>query len=314
MKLAFFGSSRFACPALRALHDRWGVDLVITQPDRPVGRHAEVAPTAIKQVAEQLGIPLAQPEDINAPDAVERLESLSPDAIVVASYGQLLRPSVFRIPPMGTINIHASLLPAYRGAAPVNWAILNGESVTGITTFFIERGLDTGEILMKQELQIGPDETAGELEERLAVLGADVVVRTMDGLQQGTLSATPQPAEGVSVAPCLTREHGRIDWATPSDTIHNLVRGTSPWPGAWTVLHGRRIKVHRTRRTDIDATSLSPGQIGPLESRRLLVATSDRFLEIVELQCEGKCCASGWDFLQGVRQALSFRCRPDTAP
>jgi len=306
VKLAFLGSSRFACPALHALHEQWGVDLVVTQPDRPVGRRATLSATAVKQMAERLGIPVAQPENINTSDSVERLQGISPDVIVVASYGQLLRPCVFGLPPMGTINIHASLLPAYRGAAPVNWAILNGESVTGITTFFIERGLDTGDILLKEELPIGPDETAGELEERLALLGARVIVRTISGLTQGTLSATPQPLEGVSMAPCLTREHGRIDWAAPAETIHNLVRGMSPWPGAWTELRGRRIKLHRTRRTDIDSTALAPGQLGPLESRRLLVATGDRFLEILELQCEGKCCTSGWDFLQGARQSVSF--------
>lgn len=306
MKLAFFGSSPFACPALRSLHARFGVDLVVTQPDRPVGRRALPAATAVKQLARELHLAVDQPERVSAPAPVERLTALAPDVIVVASYGQLLRPSVFQIPPMGTINIHSSLLPAYRGAAPVNWAIIRGEKTTGITTFVIEEGLDTGDILMKRALAIDPDETAGELECRLAMLGADVIVYTLEGLMEGTLDPVPQPEQGVSLAPRLTRDDGRIVWDAPSEEIHNLVRGTSPWPGAWTRLDGRRIKVQRTKRTDLSCGDLAPGTIGPFEARRLLVATRDLFLEIAELQCEGRCCTNGWDFLQGYRSSRAF--------
>ena len=182
MKLVFFGTSEFACPALRALDDRYGIELTVTQPDRPAGRHAELRPSPVKLVALERDLPLIQPKNINDPDAVEILRDISPDIIVVASYAQLLKAIVFDLPRLGTINIHASLLPAYRGAAPVNWAIMHGEEKTGVSTFFIELGMDTGDILLTKSLDIGPDETASELEDRLAELGSDVILKTLDGL------------------------------------------------------------------------------------------------------------------------------------
>ena len=306
MNLVFLGTSEFACPALQALDDRYGIDLVVTQPDRPAGRHASLLPSPVKQVALERNLPLEQPRNINDPASVEILQALSPDAIVVASYGQLLRPAVFELPRWGTVNIHASLLPAYRGAAPVNWSIIRGETMTGITTFFIEKGLDTGDVLLKEPIDILPDETAAELEERLASLGADVIVRTIEGLASGSLAATPQPEQGVSLAPSLTREDGRIDWSQSARQIHDLVRGTVPWPGAWAQLEGQRIKVHRTRITDLDAGVLSPGRVASKATNRLLVATSDQLLEILEVQREGKNRASGESFINGLRLPTSF--------
>jgi methionyl-tRNA formyltransferase len=280
--------------------------MVITQPDRPAGRHASLQPSPVKQVALERDLPLAQPKNINDPSSVEILHALSPDAIVVASYGQLLKPAVFDLPRWGTVNIHASLLPAYRGAAPVNWSIIRGETKTGITTFFIEKGLDTGDVLLKQSIDILPDETAAELEERLASLGADVIVRTIEGLASDSLVATPQSAQGVSLAPSLTREDGRIDWNQGARQIHDLVRGTVPWPGAWAQLDGRRVKIHRTRTTDLEAGVLSPGQVASKATNRLLVATSDQLLDILELQREGKQRVSGESFLHGLRFPASF--------
>jgi len=306
VKLAFFGTSVFACPALCAVDDRYGIELVVTQPDRPAGRHAELRPSPVKQVALERGLKLIQPKNVNDPDALEILRDLSPDTIVVASYGQLLKASVFDLPRLGTINIHASLLPSYRGAAPVNWAIMQGEERTGISTFFIEKGLDTGDILMMEPLDIGPDETATDVEDRLADLGAHVILKTPDGLASGSLQAKPQPQHGISLAPSLTREYGHIDWNQPATRIHNLVRGTVPWPGAWTQLGTHRVKIHHTRLTDMAAGVLGPGEIGLSATNRLLVGTEDHLLEILELQREGKSSVHGCDFLHGIHLPASF--------
>ena len=306
MKLAFLGTSAFACPALRALDQAYGVDLVITQPDRPVGRHARLTPSAVKSVALDRGLAVFQPDNINTPDAVARLTELSLDAIVVASYGQLLKPAVFQAAQWGAINIHASLLPAYRGAAPVQWAIIRGEARTGVSTFFIEKGLDTGDVLMEIATEIGPDETAAEVEERLAQLGAGLIVDTLEALADGTARPVPQPADGVSLAPSLTRDDGRIDWEQPAVRIHNLVRGTIPWPGAWTQLDGKRVKIHRTKLTALASGVRTPGQIGPEETNRLLVGTGSQLLEILEIQREGKGRTTGAEFLHGATLPARF--------
>ena len=306
MKLAFFGTSAFACAALCAIDDQYGIKLVVTQPDRPAGRHAKLRSSPVKQVALERGLTLIQPKNVNDPEPLEILRSLSLDAIVVASYGQLLKAAVFDLPRLRTINIHASLLPAYRGAAPVNWAIMNGEEQTGISTFFIEKGLDTGDILMMKSLDIGSDETAAELEDRLANLGADVILKTLAGLQRGSLQAKPQLQQRVSLAPSLTRENGHIEWHQSANRIHNLVRGTLPWPGAWTQLGTHRVKIHRTSLTDMPSGVLESGQIGLPETNRLLVGTEDNVLEIMKLQREGKSSVSGQDFLHGLRLPASF--------
>ncbi len=306
MKLAFFGTSEFACPALHALDDAFGIQLVVTQPDRPAGRHAKLHPSAVKLAARDRGLALIQPSNINTPDSIWQLQSYDLDAIVVACYGQLLRPAVFDMPRWGTINIHASLLPAYRGAAPVNWAIIKGEKQTGVATFFIEKGLDTGDVLLMEPVDIGPDVTAIELEEQLAKLGADLIIRTLRGLESRTLRAKSQPSEGVSLAPSLTREDGHIDWHASATRIHDLVRGTLPWPGAWTTLDGSRVKIHQTRLTNMASGILRSGDVGPSQTNRLLVATKDKLLEILQLQREGKSIVHGCDFLHGLHLPASF--------
>ena len=306
MNVVFVGTSTFACPALKAVAEEHNVRLVVTQPDRPVGRHATLAPPAIKQVAGHLGLEVYQPERINQDEAVTRLAAVPADAFVVAAYGQLLRPRVFDLPRLGTINIHASLLPAYRGAAPVHWAIIRGETVTGITTFLIDKGMDTGEMLLARSIAIEPDETTGELEPRLAELGAIAILNTLAGLENGEISPSPQPEHGVSFAPMLAREDGRIDWSLPAQAIHNLVRGTNPWPGAWTTLDNERVKLHRSHPTSIARGPVAGGQIGPREDGRLLVGTGDRLIEILEIQREGKPRTSGAAFLNGLRSETRF--------
>jgi len=306
VRIVFLGTSAFARPALVAVAERHDVVLVVTQPDRPVGRHSDPKPPPIKEEATRLGLPVSQPERINRDAAIEELRAVNPDAIVVAAYGQLLKPAVFTIAPLGTVNIHASLLPAYRGAAPVNWAIIRGDAVTGITTFLIDAGMDTGDVLLERSIDIGPDETAGELEGRLAQLGAETIVDTLEGLGDGTLVARPQPEEGITMAPLMSRDTGQIDWALPAQQIHDLVRGTSPWPGAWTLLGDERVKVHRTAQTDVERGSIATGEIGLRETDRLLVGTGDRLIEILEVQRQGRPRIDGAAFLHGLRGPARF--------
>ncbi len=305
MRIAFLGTSSFAVPALQALAERHTLALVVTQPDRPAGRHAVAMPPPVKRAALGAGLRVSQPERINSDDAVAQLCDAQPDMLVVAAYGQLLRPAVFDLAPLGAVNIHASLLPRYRGAAPIAWAIVNAEETTGITTFIIDRGMDTGPMLLARSLDIGPDETAGELEARLALLGADVIAQTVDALASGTVVPVPQP-DGATLAPRLTRDDGRVDWSRRVRDVHNLVRGMSPWPGAWTTLGDERIKIRRAAPTDIGVGRLLPGALGPRASGRLLVACDDALLEVLDVQREGRGQTTGAEFLNGLRARAAF--------
>lgn len=306
MRIVFLGTADFACPALSALAATHEVVRVITQPDRPVGRHAELRPSPVKVLATDLGLPLAQPEKINAPESLALLRADRPDVLVVAAYGQLLREGVFQIAPYGAINIHGSLLPAYRGAAPVQWAIIRGETITGVTTFVIDRGMDTGDLLLKRSTTIGPDETAGELMHRLADLGAEAIVETLEGLASGTLHPAPQPSDGISLAPRLSREDGLIDWRQPAQCVHNLVRGTSPWPSAWTPLGADRVKIHATNCTGIGRGAWPAGAVALQETGRMLVACGDELLEVLEIQRQGRPRTSGQSFVNGLRDGTVF--------
>ena len=301
MRVVFLGTADFACPALAALSQSHEIIRVITQPDRPVGRHAKLRPSPVKVLATELGLPLSQPENINAPESLQQLEHDKADVLVVAAYGQLLREGVFQAAPYGAINIHGSLLPAYRGAAPVQWAVIRGEAETGVTTFVIDRGMDTGDLLLKRSLSIDPDETAGDLMGRLAGLGASAIVETLEGLGAETLHPEPQPEEGVSMAPRLTREDGRIDWQQSAEIVHNLVRGTSPWPSAWTQLDTDRVKVHQTKRTGTGRGTWPAGSVVLRETGRMLVACNDELLEVLEIQRECRPRTSGPSFVNGLR-------------
>ena len=306
MRLVFLGTAAFARPSLIALAEVHEIALVITQPDRPAGRKQSLSPPAVKVEAEQLGLRLAQPEKINGKEALSLLEEAAPEAIVVAAYGQILSEEVFSLPPLGTINIHASLLPRYRGAAPINWAIICGEVETGVTTFLIEEGLDTGLILLKKALQIGRDETAGQLHDRLATLGAKVILDTLAGLEAKTLEPVAQDEKEATVAPMLRREDGLINWKDNAQAVHNRVRGSNPWPGAYTHLGEARTKVHRTALTGIACGEVHPGQIALRETGRLLVGCADELLEVLEIQREGRPRMSGRAFLNGLRHEKHF--------
>lgn len=306
MRLVFLGTSAFACPALTALAKVHEIALVITQPDRPAGRKRELKSPAVKVEAARLGLSIAQPERINDDEGLELLRKADPEVIIVASYGQILREAVFSLPCLGTINIHASLLPRFRGAAPINWAIIRGEEQTGITTFLIDEGMDTGKILIKRPLAIGKDETAGELHDRLAVLGAQVILDTLAGIEAGTLKSTLQGDEVASLAPKLTRKDGRIDWGKGAHEIHDQVRGMNPWPSAFTHLGNERVKVHRTAITRVGCGNTLSGEITLRETGRLLVGTKDELIEILEVQRESRPRMSGRDFLNGLRGEARF--------
>ncbi|MBN1858607.1 methionyl-tRNA formyltransferase [Candidatus Bipolaricaulota bacterium] len=312
MNVVFFGSAAFAVPALKALTNAHHVSLVVTQPDRPAGRGLGVREPVVKQAARPLGLSVIQPARTD--DAIDELKAAAADVFVVAAYGQLLRREVYGIPPKGTINIHASLLPKYRGAAPIHWAILHGETTTGISTFFIEDGMDTGDILLQAEASIGPDETAGELHDRLAVLGAECILETLAGIHAGTLLPWPQPGDGVSYAPKMTHEHARIEWRRIARDVHNTVRGMNPWPGAYSFIDGDRVKVHRTKLTGIRVGDLAPGCLAVPETGRFLVATEDELIELVEVQRECRSSMTGEQCLRGLRAAQRFTDSPDTAP
>ncbi len=297
MRLAFAGTGAFAVPALERLAEVYGLELVITQPDRPAGRGLEPTPPPVKRKALELGLPVLQPKSINKPEVVAHLRALNLDLLVVAAFGQLLRSEVLHLPRLGCVNIHASLLPKYRGAAPVHWAIIHGEQETGVTTFVLDEGMDTGPVLLQVKTEIGPEETAGELERRLAALGADLIVETIEGYTQGRIVPQPQPAAG-TLAPKLTKEDGRIRWEWPAQRIHNLVRGTQPWPGAHTTLRDILVKVHKTQLVERPQPAVGPGTILP-DKRGLFVATGDGVLEVLLIQPAGCRVITGRDFVNG---------------
>lgn len=306
LKIIFMGTPDFAVPTLKALID--GEDevvLVVTQPDRPRGRKREPAPPPVKTVAVDSGIEVVQPEKLSEPGFLKRIRELSPDLVVVAAFGQFLPKEFIDIPPMGCVNVHASILPKYRGAAPANWAILKGEKTTGVTTIFLDEGMDTGDILLTREVSIGDDETAGELVKRLGVIGADLLVETVSGLKAGGITPTPQDHGKKSLAPILKKGDGQIDWSRSPAEIKNHVRGMTPWPGAFTTLEGENIKVfsvdlcnENSKRKEGKAGSVIgievDGDIGGI-----VVAAGDGCVIIRELQAPGRRRMGATEFLRG---------------
>lgn len=299
LRIAFLGTPEFAVPSLERIVEA-GLDIteVVTQPDRPKGRGQRLAGPPVKEAALRLGLAVYQPEKLNRPDVIEFLRDLRVDAMVVVAYGRIIPQAIIEIPPLGLINLHSSLLPKYRGAAPMQWAIAEGETRTGVTTMLIDAGLDSGEILLAQKTEIGPDETAVELSERLGLMGADLLVRTLRGVEQGSITPRPQDHEQATFAPKLTKEAGRIDWRWPAEKIHNRVRGFQPWPGAYTFFHGQTLHVWKSciAYKDLPAT---PGAID-VERRRLFVACGENTaLELVEVQMEGRKRISAAAFISG---------------
>ena len=249
MRLVFCGTPQFAVPTLEALLGaKHSVELVLAQPDRTSGRGLEVQISPVKQFALNRELPLMQPEKIrNNPELQQRLIQIAPDAIVVVAYGRLIPPWMLALPHYGNLNLHASLLPKYRGAAPIQWAVANGETETGLTTMHLDEGLDTGDVLLQQRVPIAPDQTAVELSPILAAVGAELMVRTLAGLEAGTVHSVPQDSSHATLAPILTREDGGIDWNRPAAQIYNRWRGFHPWPGAFTFFREKKLSLHSMR-------------------------------------------------------------------
>ena len=294
------GTPDFAVPSLRALlQNGYEVVGVFCQPDRPKGRGHKLAACPVKELAQSAGIPVFQPERIKREEGVAMLKSCAPDLCVTAAFGQLLSQEILDIPPLGTINVHSSLLPKHRGSAPINWSIIKGDPVTGVTTMFTDKGMDTGDILLTRETPIGPAENAGELTDRLAVMGAQLLIETIRAIEAGTLARTPQDHAAATYEPKMDKELGRIDWSKSAQELDWLVRGTTPWPGAFTTLGEQTIKVFELDILDGPASG-APGEIVAADAKRgLVVSCGDHDVALAQIQMPGAKRMNAKDYLRG---------------
>ncbi|HQL00154.1 MAG TPA: methionyl-tRNA formyltransferase [Smithellaceae bacterium] len=298
-KVVFMGTPAFALPALEALHNHaMPVIAVITQPDRPSGRgQKEIAPP-VKHLAQKLGLPVLQPQKVKDPEFLDTLGPMEPDLIVVAAFGQILPKTIIDLPSLGCLNIHPSVLPRYRGAAPLNWTLIRGDQLTGVTIMLMDEGMDSGDILMQQETPVGPDETYGELHDRLARLGAELLIQTIDEVVAGRAKRISQDPALVTFAPRLTRETSRIVWNAPASDIVNLIRGLSPAPAAWTRLDGKTLKIYRALFQPAPPDA-EPGTVLAANREGIAVAGADAAVLLTDIQLEGKKRMPAADFLRG---------------
>jgi methionyl-tRNA formyltransferase len=300
MRVIFMGTPDFAVPALRALAEAdYDLVAVVTQPDRPKGRGKKNTSPPVKEAAVSLKIPIFQPAKIKDPDFISALRDLSPDIIVVVAYGRILPKDILTLPGYGCINVHASLLPKYRGAAPIHWAVINGEKLTGITTMFMDEGLDTGDMILRETVPIHDDDNVGALHDRLAVLGADLLIKTLSLLKCGRAVRQPQAGES-SYAPMLKAEDELILWDKPAGYIYNQIRGMDPWPGARTTMHGKVLKIWRAELLAGNGSAFIPGQIISAGSDGIIVQAGKGRLKISELQLQGAKRLCSADFLRGT--------------
>lgn len=298
MRIAFLGTPDFAVPSLKALYSAGHDIAVFSQPDRLVGRHAELRPTAVKACALSLGLPVYQFEKIRSEEGLSALKAFQPDLMVTAAFGQLLSGENLAVPKYGCINVHGSLLPKYRGAAPIQWSVINGDAVTGVTTMMTDIGMDTGDILLVKETPIAPEETAGELYDRLSVLGAELLLETLSALENGTLSRTPQNEEEATKCSMLKKEDGHIDFSKSCTAVHNLVRGVSPWPGAFCLDEaGNVIKIHKSR--PVQELELAPGCCLCDPKKGIFIGCGSGAIEVLELQLPGAKRLDSLTFLRG---------------
>jgi len=299
MRLVFMGTPAFAVPTLERLVDAgYEVKAVLTQPDRPRGRRHQTSASAVKQAALARGLTVYQPERVRRPEAVEYLRNLAPEAMVVVGYGQIIPQSVIDIPRLGILNVHASLLPKYRGAAPVQWAIAKGETRTGVTIMRIDAGLDTGDILSAAETEVASEESAIDVSQRLASMGATLLVETLAEWAAGRITPQKQNDSQATLAPILKKEDGLIDWSRPAAEIHNRVRGFQPWPGAYTTFRGQTLNVWRSRVAQ-PAWPVAPGTL--VQLKPVVVAAGEGALELLEVQLEGRKRIAAADFANGQR-------------
>lgn len=296
------GTPQFAVPCLKMLvSKKYNVVAVFTQPDRPKGRGNKILQTAIKKEAQKHNIEVFQPNKLNDGKSLKTLKEIQPDLIIVVAYGQILSKSTLEVPVLGCINVHASLLPKYRGAAPINWAIINGETATGITTIYMDEGLDTGDMILKDSLNINDNMTAGELHDELSGLGAETLIKTIRLVEKAQIQRVKQNHDESTYAPMMDKELGEIDWSKSSKKIHNLVRGTNPWPSAYTVYKKSVMKVKKTRAETADEYDklYLPGQIVRVSKDAIYVATGAGLIVIEELQFSGSKHLSTSAFLLG---------------
>jgi methionyl-tRNA formyltransferase len=295
------GTPEFAVASLDAiLHAGYNVVAVITAPDKPAGRGMQLTESPVKKYAREKSLPILQPEKLKNPAFIDELRSFAADLQIVVAF-RMLPEIVWNMPSMGTVNLHGSLLPQYRGAAPINWAVINGETGTGVTTFKLQHDIDTGNILLQERFPIGPDETAGEVHDRMKVIGARLLVRTIAGLTAGTLTPVPQEnPPNLRHAPKISTETCRIDWTKPTRDIYNLIRGLSPFPTAFTELDGKLLKIYRAANDPTSPTS-PPGQPDTDNRTYLRFAAADGYIRLLELQLEGKKRMNVQDFLRGYK-------------
>ena len=301
MRIVFMGTAELACPILRALHRGTEVVAVVTQPDRPKGRNLQLQFSPVKSTALELKIPVLQPARAREPEFVTALQQIAPELIVVVAYGQILPPTILNIPRLGCINVHTSILPKFRGAAPIQWALLNGESKTGVTIMKMDEGLDTGPILQIKETPITDSDNAETLHDRLAQLGAEIIVPTIEGYAVGHIQPQTQPAEGSSYARKITREDGQIDWKKPATTIWNQVRAFTPWPGGYTfqAAEGKRRLLKIWRALPDPKQNGAPGEVIELDKKGVVIRCGEQALRVTELQREGGRRTTAQEFISG---------------
>jgi methionyl-tRNA formyltransferase len=294
------GSAELTCASLQALAAAPGMTVcaVITQPDRPSGRKLAVTRSPVAELADSLEIPVHTPESVNMPESLAWIQSHEPDYMAIVAYGQILKPALLELPRKACVNVHTSLLPAYRGAAPIQWAVANGETETGVSTMLVSPELDAGDILLQTRVAIGPEDTAGTLHERLALVGADLLVETLARMDRGDIEAQPQDEASVSYAPRLKKRDGEIDWTLGAAGIYNRVRGFHPWPGCFTGLPGgqARLKIHRVR---VESNEGNPGEVIDCSGEGPLVAAGSASVRLLEVQPEGRKPMSGAAYLVG---------------
>ena len=287
MRVIFMGTPDFAVPSLEALLTKHEVVLVVTQPDKPKGRGKKMVPTPVKACALEHGIPVLQPEKVKEPEFVEQLRSYEPDLIAVTAFGQILSEPILEMPKYGCINVHGSLLPKYRGAAPMQWSIIDGEKVTGITTMYMAKGLDSGDMLLKAEVEITDEDTFATIHDKMAVTGANLLLDTLDQLEAGTLERIPQDHDAATYAPMITKETGHIDWSKNRQDIINLIRGLNPVPAAYTIYEEEVLKIFGAVISDVQADDAANGEIVAMVKKGFVVKCGDGCLLITEVQARG---------------------------
>ncbi|HZK33222.1 MAG TPA: methionyl-tRNA formyltransferase [Tissierellaceae bacterium] len=299
MKIIFMGTPDFAVPSLKNLYDNGhSINLVITQKDRPRGRGKKIQHTPVKKSALELGLDVYQPKNINHKEAVEKIKEINPDFIVVVAYGQILKQNILDIPKYGSYNVHASLLPKYRGAAPINWAIINGEKETGVTIMAMEEGLDTGDIILSESINISKNDDTKTLHDKLSILGGELILRALEDIKKGKAIRKPQDDKLSSYASMLSKEMGEIDWNLPGEKIVNLIRGLKPWPSAYTMYKDIMVKIHKAAISDENKQGQN-GEIIRVDNSGIYVNSLDKVIIIEELQFPGKRKLKTSEYLRG---------------